>query len=739
MNYYALFLGKSNYAEKCISLMRFISNPSSCSWPHITVRLFKMPVSRIEELRKHKFTYLDIIEPGTFNLEQKKPPYVVFLQCESVELEGIEYKPDFPYSRLHITLYEGSDYSYAQRLYQLLCSSEWRFRLIFDKPRLLQERKIGTKTYGKPDFETIYKEIIGESYQEFLDDRENVLQKLKLIENVFHKLTQYVKDMQVEKIESIYENQRSFINKFAEKESFGQYRFKFDATSEGERYVIEKPVRDAIYITPPEYARDMAKCGLTAFGEDDRKIDFGDSSIGTGTLYLALRLWVEEVNKRNNKNYEFNSAVGVDIDRNMVMEAYTRCHKRGLNVILGDALSPDINLGDKRNLLLVNPPFNRHEEIPSEYKAAIYQFAKEQSGISVPGNAGLFVYHLLIMDKWLCNDAVAVWLLPTVFMQSKYGETVRRYLLNSVQLIRIHAYNEEVMQFENTLISTSIVVFKKTKEKNDEKVLFSSGDSVDHPMNSRYLTREELNKYLDNWRVLFNNAVLSDMMIGQIKFGDLFEIKRGVATGANSFFVMTREEAKQRHIPDIALRPLIPKARYLKSLVIEAKEDGYPDVEPQLVMIDCDLDENTIQNNYPDFYDYLQLAKIKENNNLAIVDRHLVSGRKPWYKQERREPPVFLLTYMGRNKMNLPPLYFIWNKSEGIALNTYLLLYPKRWLLSKLDDNPMLYEVIFKALNQSADIIISDRTRIYSGGLKKIEPNELCKLPIIGLEKELSI
>lgn len=49
MNYYALFLETNNFVEKCLSLMRFVSNPLSQSLPHITVRLFKVAGVRIEE------------------------------------------------------------------------------------------------------------------------------------------------------------------------------------------------------------------------------------------------------------------------------------------------------------------------------------------------------------------------------------------------------------------------------------------------------------------------------------------------------------------------------------------------------------------------------------------------------------------------------------------------------------------------------------------------------------------
>ena len=170
MNYFALFLNENSFIEKCILLMRFINNPSTKSRPHITVRLFKGYDSRIYEAKERQFTYLNIIEPGTFNFEKKGLPYVVFLQCESEELEGIEYKPDFPYSRLHITIYEGNNYVYAEKLYQLLASRKWHFRLTFDRPRGLEQQKVGIKNYGKPDFQAIFNEVIGEGFQNFLEN-----------------------------------------------------------------------------------------------------------------------------------------------------------------------------------------------------------------------------------------------------------------------------------------------------------------------------------------------------------------------------------------------------------------------------------------------------------------------------------------------------------------------------------------------------------------------------------------
>src|SRR5207248_4401273 len=119
--------------------------------------------------------------------------------------------------------------------------------------------------------------------------------------------------------------------------------------------------------------------------------------------------------------------------------------------------------------------------------------------------------------------------------------------------------------------------------------------------------------------------------------GDLFRIRRGIATGSNSFFVLTRADAERRDLPRRYLRPILPSPRHLKETVIEADADGYPLVHPQLCVIDCDLPEHVVEARHPALWEYLRTAELR-----GIRDRYLVAQRTPWYRQEQRDPPPFL-------------------------------------------------------------------------------------------------
>jgi hypothetical protein len=69
------------------------------------------------------------------------------------------------------------------------------------------------------------------------------------------------------------------------------------------------------------------------------------------------------------------------------------------------------------------------------------------------------------------------------------------------------------------------------------------------------------------------------------------------------------------------------------------------------------------------------------------------------------------------------------NRSQAIAANVYLLLYPKNALAAQLKSTPGLDLAILEVLqNVTAESFIAEG-RVYGGGLYKMEPTELAFLP----------
>lgn len=180
-------------------------------------------------------------------------------------------------------------------------------------------------------------------------------------------------------------------------------------------------------------------------------------------------------------------------------------------------------------------------------------------------------------------------------------------------------------------------------------------------------------------------------------------------------------------IPPSCVRPILPSPRFLKQEVIEADADGWPVLERQLALIDCGLSEEEVSRRWPRFFEYLEAGKKQ-----GIQEGYLASRRSPWYAQERREPAPFVCTYMGRSLER--PFRFIWNRSKATAANVYLLLYPKAYVARKLTEKAA---AVYEALRAIQPEHFFSEGRVYGGGLHKMEPAELMRLPADGLARIL--
>jgi len=120
-------------------------------------------------------------------------------------------------------------------------------------------------------------------------------------------------------------------------------------------------------------------------------------------------------------------------------------------------------------------------------------------------------------------------------------------------------------------------------------------------------------------------------------------------------------------------RPILPSPRYLVENEILADADGYPLLDRQLFLLDTKLPEETIKERYPALYAYLEKGKVD-----SVHERYLCRNRTPWYSQENRPSAPIVCTYLGRSN----------TKSEQLL----------------------------------------GESRVYGGGLHKLEPNELANV-----------
>jgi hypothetical protein len=268
------------------------------------------------------------------------------------------------------------------------------------------------------------------------------------------------------------------------------------------------------------------------------------------------------------------------------------------------------------------------------------------------------------------------------------------------------------VQFQDALVSSTVVVFEKAPPAGQD-VTFSLGGSMQSPQRSVSLNLADVHP-TDKWTRYTTDSPNESEGGETICFGDLFTIRRGLATGSNSFFILPRSRARELALPEEWLRPILPAPRRLSDCVIEAEADGYPRLDPQPVLIDCRLPEAAVQGRYPGLWQYLEEGKRRQTH-----ESYLASRRTPWYSQEERSAPPFLCTYMGRHGKSRKPFRFLWNQSRATAHNVYLLLYLKGDLKEILKRNPACFQKVFSALQSLDTATITGNGRVYGAGCSK--------------------
>lgn len=475
------------------------------------------------------------------------------------------------------------------------------------------------------------------------------------------------------------------------------------------------------FATPTALAQDMLAYAHRCMPQD-ALVTFLDPAIGTGSFYSALlQIFTDRI---------IIAVIGYEIDRHYGDEALKLWSNTPLQLNIADFTHAEPPLFDieRANLLICNPPYVRHHHIDSAEKQRLQKLVEQRARIRLSGLSGLYCYFLCLAHTWMQRGGIAAWLIPSEFMDVNYGRQVKEYLLSRVTLVHIHQFDPQDVQFDDALVSSAVVWVRNDPPPLDHYVRFTYGGSLAAPHLERNVTIANL-RSIPKWTQIASTEQVLEQSDSVTLFSDLFTIKRGIATGANKFFIIEPDTIARYQIPSCLLTPILPSPRYLSSAEIKADEHGDPLLEKPQYLINCNLSEAAIRERYAGLWNYLQ-----EGIAAGVHKGYLCAHRSPWYAQEVRPAAPFLCPYMGRKERKSgEPFRFILNRSRATVPNVYLMLYPKPILAHALQASPDLYDDILRALNRTTPESLIAGGRVYGGGLHKLEPNELASARLAGV------
>lgn len=186
-------------------------------------------------------------------------------------------------------------------------------------------------------------------------------------------------------------------------------------------------------------------------------------------------------------------------------------------------------------------------------------------------------------------------------------------------------------------------------------------------------------------------------------FDHFIKVKRGLATGANDFFLFTREKKEQLQLKDEFFVPVIPRAN-LATMPILTHEQFAHLVERNAAVFLLNAPDHVTD---PALQQYLE-SGLAQN----IHHRYLTRHRSPWYSLEHRKVAPIFMSVFNRGTINV-----VRNEAQVYNLTTFHSIFV-------LDESQT--DLIFAyLLTPLAKNIIMQNRREYGGGLEKLEPLDI--------------
>ena len=446
------------------------------------------------------------------------------------------------------------------------------------------------------------------------------------------------------------------------------------------------------FATPYDLAVQIA---LDALGRIDAPKTFLEPSCGTGAFISAVR----ECDKKI-------EITGVEKDEPVYEIARTLWGGATSNLVNGDFFDLAPTLG-RFDLLVTNPPYSRHHHLSAAEKTKYGLVAERLSGHHLSQLSGLHAYFILAGTSLLNPGGIASWLIPSELFSVNYGRAIRDYITRDVTIERIHFFDNDNLQFDDALVSSCVLVLRKKPTEAADKALITTGD-FKQPSISEEILVSEL-KTIDKWQHFFSR----DDKVTDTCIGNFFSVKRGLSTGAESFYSKDREQWHELGIGDEWLIPVLPAPRYMHDAIVEADESGWPTEHGRaLLNIPLDIDEHDLPESVQS---YLETCPDKVRNS------YTAKHRKKWYAIEQRDPAPVVCTYMSRS--NKQPFRFVRNRSMAVVTTAYLCMYPN----TNFTDAEL--DALCDSLNSIPPMVLINSGREYGGGLRKLEPKELQSVP----------
>lgn len=444
-------------------------------------------------------------------------------------------------------------------------------------------------------------------------------------------------------------------------------------------------IKHGIYYTPSDLAEYLVDSILK---EDD--VTVFDPSYGAGALLSAAA----KIRQSHDNNKELN-LFGCDIHKSLIKDNSLS------NAQLIETDFFEFNLETRFDLILTNPPYVKHQNQDKKHISELKKLYPDLKTLS--NSSDLWAYFLVKCASHLKINGSIGAILPWSFIQSNYSIQVRKWLLENFGDIKLLALNNAYFEGANERV---VLLWLKEYGTKNNSIQFACANEPEEKIIYTHLSK---NEWVENI-IMHNRSVKLNTIFDYLKqsasfslFEKYADIRIGVVTGANKFFIQKKEAALNLGFNNKDLVPIITKSNELVSFLKTGKKSL-----KQLLHID-----STWENS-----DYLKHG-ISEEYHLRTHSKN----RSIWYQiPSSKLPDAFFPYRVGK----IP--FMVLNNKKVQSTNSIHRIYFKN--VTPLEQK----SIVISLLSIYGQLSIETNAKTYGRGMIKIEPGSLYKILVCKLD-----
>ncbi|MEW6711309.1 MAG: N-6 DNA methylase, partial [Candidatus Riflebacteria bacterium] len=356
----------------------------------------------------------------------------------------------------------------------------------------------------------------------------------------------------------------------------------------------------------------------------------------------------------------------------------------------------------KFSAIICNPPYSRFQNLKNRLKILLR--LRMLTGEKFSSHTNLASLFLLKSLKQLKKNGRLAFIMPYEFINTGYGKKVKQNLISKRILKKILILENEKEIFWDALTTVCVLLCENSGFPEDLHFYRLKSSGILKAVNSF----DDLDWEKIDYRKLDPAKKWSPILSG---FAESFPVpegfepisiygafKRGIATGANSYFTFSLKKIKEWRIPESSLKPCITRSSQIKRPIFDYQElQTLIEKNASIFCLDAKFKQDAATMDY-----------ILHGEKIGINRKYLTRTRTPWFKTEARNPAPILFGVFCRSHFKV-----IRNYTECLNLTCYHSFYP-----NETGDRYIDHLFLF-LLSDLGNNVLKRNQRIYGAGLIK--------------------